>query len=542
MPTFNSTLIATVGGVATHFFYFHRGEHFLQPLRYVGALLLGISVGGVLLVQHYDISAFRAIVVSLQHAGIFLAGLYTSLLLYRAFFNPLNHFPGPFMARFTKFDHVIRNRKYDGHHVLHRLHQKYGKFVRIGPNDLSVTDPDGTQVVSAPNSRCTKSPWYAQDTPLISMHTTRDRAMHDRRRRIWSPAFSDRALRGYEERVQVYNDKLIQRIEASNGRPIQANKWLNLFSFDVMGDLGFGKSFEMLDKGETHWAIKLLGAGMDPLGLQIPQWLFRTILAIPGAAGEYFTFIDFCNKQLAERMDAHGKKAEPDICHTLIDQYNTASDKKTLLPMLQGDCRLLIVAGSDTTATTLTHLFFHIACNLDWQDLLRDEIRKHTDGKPILDQAIRDGPILNGMINEALRLNPPVPSGVFRKTPPEGVTIGQTFVPGETVIQMPQYAIGHDEDSYERCEEFLPQRWYGDENLIKHKDAFSPFSSGPFGCIGKNLAYMEIRTVTARILDKFNVALAPGEDGTELLTKSVDHFTVGLGDLWLCFTRRQNVS
>lgn len=45
------------------------------------------------------------------------------------------------------------------------------------------------------------------------------------------------------------------------GEPINASKWFNLFSFDVMGDLGFGKSFNMLESGETHWAIKLLGEG-----------------------------------------------------------------------------------------------------------------------------------------------------------------------------------------------------------------------------------------------------------------------------------------
>jgi cytochrome P450 len=49
------------------------------------------------------------------------------------------------------------------------------------------------------------------------MHTTRDKAIHDRRRRIWSPAFSDKALRGYENRVQKYNDLLIKQISAFSG-------------------------------------------------------------------------------------------------------------------------------------------------------------------------------------------------------------------------------------------------------------------------------------------------------------------------------------
>lgn len=56
------------------------------------------------------------------------------------------------------------------------------------------------------------------------MHTSRNRPMHDKRRRIWSPAFSDKALRGYEKRVQKYNDLLIKQISAFSGKksPLKA--------------------------------------------------------------------------------------------------------------------------------------------------------------------------------------------------------------------------------------------------------------------------------------------------------------------------------
>lgn len=71
--------------------------------------------------------------------------------------------------------------------------------------------------------------------------------------------------------------------------------------------------------------------------------------------------------------------------------------------------------------------------------------------------------------------------------------------------------------------------------MIKHKDAFAPFSIGPFGCIGKNLALMELRTLTTELVLRYNVSLAPGEDGHRLLFNTLDHFTVDLGDLDLVF-------
>jgi cytochrome P450 len=62
---------------------------------------------------------------------------------------------------------------------------------------------------------------------------------------------------------------------------------------------------------------------------------------------------------------------------------------------------------------------------------------------------------------------------------------------------------------------------------------------GPYGCVGKQLALMELRAVTARIVSEFDVNFAPGEDGSDLLEKSRDIFTLALAPLKLIFTRRE---
>jgi cytochrome P450 family 628 len=63
--------------------------------------------------------------------------------------------------------------------------------------------------------------------------------------------------------------------------------------------------------------------------------------------------------------------------------------------------------------------------------------------------------------------------------------------------------------------------------------------SGPYSCVGKQLALMELRNVIARIVTEFDVKFAPGEDGTTLLEKSLDTFTIALAPLMLVFTRRE---
>lgn len=229
-----------------------------------------------------------------------------------------------------------------------------------------------------------------------------------------------------------------------SGQPLDMGKWFNFYSFDVMGDLGFGSPFGMLESGEQHWAIKLLNDGMEPHRWSLPIWMFRLLLAIPGLAAGYWRFVNFCTEQLDRRMKQQGEKENLDITHTLIEHYEKNDDetKKTQLHMLRGDSRLIIVAGSDTTAATLVHLFYHLATETGLVERLRAELDEllGKDG-PVEHLKIQDAPLLNGAIDETLRLHPPVPSGVFRKTPKEGVTIGGTYIPGDTVVQMPQYAM-----------------------------------------------------------------------------------------------------
>ncbi|KAF1354619.1 putative cytochrome P450 monooxygenase [Delphinella strobiligena] len=552
--------LVTGAGVASHLLYFKVGEHHLLGVRYIHAFL-GVFALAVLATTHVRQIPFGlALASTTNYAVLYLVGLYTSLLVWRAFFSPLNKFPGPYAARITKFHQCYTVRKFDRHHILRKLHHQYGNFVRVGPNEISVADPLGVVVTTGPQSKCIKSPWYDADHPRVSLHTSRDPAEHARRRRIWSPAFSDKAIRGYEMRVGQYNDAFVKEIEARSGQALDASQWFSLYGFDVMGDLAFGKGFGSIKSGKMHWAIELLNEGMKFAGLAFPEWFFRVLAAIPGAAKDFHRFNAFCDQRVEGRISMQGNSDHPDITHFLIEDYNKRlSDKKqsdkSALPNLQADSKLIIVAGSDTSSATFAFMFFYLATHPDIQEKLRQEVEGICGGGDITNLSLKDAPWLNGSINEALRLNPPVPSGVSRKTPKEGVYVGETYIPGETAITVPQFVLGHgtfsslhaclralimyqDESIYARPEDFLPQRWSSQPELIKNKEAFAPFSTGPYNCIGKNLALTELRTLTAHLIRRFHVALAPGEDGSALLTKSEDHFVTGLAPVNLVFTRR----
>jgi tryprostatin B 6-hydroxylase len=251
------------------------------------------------------------------------------LVSYRLVFSPLRKFPGPFAARISNLWFSSQLGKHDAHKKILALHDKHGDFLRIGSSDLSIVHPKAVQAIYGFGSKCTKADWYDLTFPMVSMQTTRDRKLHDQRRRIWSAAFSDKALRGYEERIKPYQDQLVSQLVAFGERPVNITKWFNLYSWDVMvshsstiseviflfftdfreadrsmkGDLAYSMSFHMLEKSEEHWAIKLLNEGMEPMARMFPTWFFRVLTSIPFITRGWWKFIGYCCEKLDERRE-----------------------------------------------------------------------------------------------------------------------------------------------------------------------------------------------------------------------------------------------
>ncbi|KIW07631.1 uncharacterized protein PV09_01577 [Verruconis gallopava] len=534
--------IAFVTGVLSHLLYFHHGEHHMNGLLYIFTLLSGTSAGTLVAKTQYGYSLLEAIKLVVPVVGTWLAGVYSSLIIWRAFFNPLNKFPGAFMARMTSFWWTTHIGS-ESHAFLKNqaLHKKYGKFVRISPNQVSVAHEDAPELFYGHKSKCRKSEWYDGDKPLTSMHTSRDRPLHDRRRRVWSPAFSDKALRNYQQRVQPYADQLLRRIEEMKGKPVNVAQLFNFFGYDVMGDLAFGKDFGMLQSGEQHYAVTLLNEGMQPFAIFPPVWFFRILAAIPGMAAGYHKFVKYCDDQLQERLKK--KPKDIDLMSPVVAPFEEGKRKpnKLELSYLCADSRLVIVAGSDTTSATLVYVFNYLARDPALVEKARKELEPLVSADGSFDnKEAANANFINGCINEALRLNPPVPTALQRLTPPEGLMVGDTYIPGNTCVWCPSYVMGHSEEIYAQPEEFIPERWYSRPELVKKKEAFFPFSLGPMGCIGKPLALMELRIVMAKLLLAFDVSYAPGETGKDLIEKSRDHFTIETGPLHLVFTPRKN--
>ncbi len=198
----------------------------------------------------------------------------------------------------------------------------------------------------------------------------------------------------------------------------------------------------MLDSGELHWAVELLTKGMEASPPKPPVWLFQILVKVPGLLADFHKFMQFCKAELKCR--AEHKSPGRDITGWLLKAYQGVAHPEED-PIFQGDTRLIIVAGSDTTAACLTFLFYELAKHPEEVIKLRDELRLLTKNGEWSDNDVKNAPHLNGAINESLRMSPPVPSGVQRLTPKEGMQVGDVFVPGNVNFWVPMYPMGRGE-------------------------------------------------------------------------------------------------
>ncbi|KAF7588967.1 hypothetical protein BBP40_004969 [Aspergillus hancockii] len=478
----------------------------------------------------------------------FNTGLLSSISIYRLFFHRLHHFPGPFGAKLTRFyDATLAAKNVQYNVELRKLHEQYGDFVRTGPREISILRKSALPLIYGPQAECLKSTWYDQlhtDTSKICMNLSRDFDDHRRRRKAWDRAFSIKSLGIYEPRVKALADKLVAQIEANLGKPFDATAWSMFFSFDIMGDIGFGKDFCNLSTGRGHPAIKAVHDHMGLIGIvsHVP-WLLNMLGRIPGAAAGYHSFFKWCADQIeAKRKTWDTEKYPEDIVSWLIKAFleNDVSAPPSELA-LHDDSRVIVVAGSETTATALANTIFFLAKH---QDVL-------TKLQAQLDEAMPNGPndwtyekvkrvtYNDDIIHESLRLRPSVMTGGYRVTPSHGMQVDEVFIPGDVNVFVPPQLIHTDEKYYKAPNEFIPERW-GEKNVEMGTNGapYYPFSMGTYGCVGKNLAMMSLRVSVSMLAQRYNIQFAPGETGETFEHGAQDAFTTVLPPLQIVFQPR----
>jgi hypothetical protein len=94
----------------------------------------------------------------------------------------------------------------------------------------------------------------------------------------------------------------MSQISAFGGKPIDVTAWMGFFGFDVMGDLAFGKPFDMLESGKKHFALKLMLEGQSYLGyMGLTPWFAPIAIRIPRAMRHYEKWVEWSEAQVEAR-------------------------------------------------------------------------------------------------------------------------------------------------------------------------------------------------------------------------------------------------
>jgi cytochrome P450 len=478
------------------------------------------------------------------------------LCCYRLYFHPLAKYPGPFWAKLTDGYSVYHALKGDRHIDFYKLHQRYGDFVRYGPSRLSINNVEGLKDIYAyANANLRKGSYYEavvdSHTGAYNSFSERDRGVHAFKRKLLAQSLNDRAVALYEQLVQVqirrFEDIALRGHEATKGNaaienekslgwgaPFDISEWFDYLSFDIMGNLVFSKTFDMLGSTKERYLQRLLKvttARTLTVGVcDALRILHADVILLPIFI-QFRKFITFCDEQANERVERHrrGDKRQ-DIFKHLVEARESETGRGLTMPELWSESILLVISGSETTSTAMSATLHYLSEHPATLERAVAEVRNvfPTVEDVSAGKELSGCVYLRACVDEAMRLSPPTPGLLPRQILPGGATIAAHSLPAGIEVGCSSYSIHRLPSVYPAPMEYRPERWLPElsapQGSLQHPDlvaaartAFSAFSHGPRSCVGKGLAYMEIMVILARLLVGWDIRRAHGSE--EMLEK-----------------------
>ncbi|KAL5522614.1 hypothetical protein ACEPAG_8631 [Sanghuangporus baumii] len=481
-----------------------------------------------------------------------------------------NGVTGPILARFSDaWLGWVATRAHRSE-VVHDLHKKYGPFVRLAPNQVSISDPDAIKVVYAHGNGSTKSDYYDAFVQLrANIFSTKSRVEHARKRKVISHVFSQQSVLGFERYIRQHVAELLEQwdklreggqkglsgTEGEGGWQGRLGRvwfncmpWFNYWAFDIIGDLAFGSPFGMIRNARD---VALTAA--DPEAAMADYGIVKNEIVDefkPVCAVKEIPAVRILNDRtdyppslgvlppwirpfaLHSPWYLRGKEAAKDLFGMAIvavaKRLIFPTDRTDILSKLQQgkdeegkpmsneeltvEAFAQLVAGSDTIANSSCAVTYYIAADPQVQAKLQKELDEalgadnSEDPVPTYAQ-IKNLPYLEAVINEGMRLHSTVGIGLPRVVPEGGLTVcGKTF-PEDTVLSVPMYTVHRDPDVWGAdADVFRPERWF-ERDPVKLQKSFHPFSFGPRACVGRNLAMMELLLIISSIFHRYDIVL-----------------------------------
>ncbi|KAI0182980.1 benzoate 4-monooxygenase cytochrome P450 [Xylaria flabelliformis] len=461
--------------------------------------------------------------------------LLVAKVIYNLVFHPLAHVPGPFWARASGIPSWYHAYSGKRHIWLRKQFDTYGYRFRADPNTVVFCDPEANADIYSMKSNVRRSQFYLamNNKNEKTILDTIDVAQHGLKRKILNLCFSEKSLsaacRFIVDHVDRWNQLMLEKTNDDWSSSVDMTEKIDELTFDVMGDLCFGRSFNIKEPGENslkevpHFIADYLlffyplsrSPFLGILNYLKPRGLNKVFdLICPQTVKQYNQFVyDSVTRRIADRETPGSilflsEARDPDTNKLAYSEDD-----------LRAESNVLIIAGSDATSVTLSGLFFYLTNDQSRCQRLAGEILTAFD-------SVRDivyGPkllacaYLKACIDEGMRLTPAGLCEFPREVLPGGILIKGEYYPEGTIVGTSNWANSYNQEVYGDAGVFRPERWIVNEScgitkeeVMRIKRNFNPFSSGPFNCVGKNLAMAEMMIVVARTLYLFEIRRAPG--------------------------------
>lgn len=346
--------------------------------------------------------------------------------------------------------------------------------------------------------------------------TTSEGEKWTKHRKLSTYAFNAENLKGMIPEMIASVEMLLERWKQNEGREIEVYQELRLLTSEIISRTAFGSSYV---EGKNIFDM------LTKLSLIIHRNIYK--LRLPGISKFWRTQDEIESEKLVKGirnsvMEIIKKREEKvktgeadgfgnDFLGVLLNSYHDADEKKRIsIEDLVDECKTFYIAGQESTNSLLSWTILLLAIHTDWQEEARKEVFNiFGQQKPNLD-GIAKLKILTMIINETLRLYPPV-LGLMRKVERE-VQIGQLTLPANMNLYIANAALHHDPEIWgEDVHLFKPERFSGGVAKATNNipAAFFPFGLGPRTCVGLNFATTEAKITLSMILQKYLFTLSP---------------------------------
>lgn len=375
--------------------------------------------------------------------------------------NPLRHLSGPWHTRFSGLSLKAATLAGRRIHYVHALHEQYGRYVRISPSEVAVMDPAGFQRIHALSAGFEKTKWY-QEMVLMErpgIFSMSGGKTHSDRRRLLSRPFSKSLLRQtWEPTVRHYTEAAVTRMldersEKSKNKNVDILKWWTFMASDISAHLMFGESFHTMESGKVSRYTQLLQNALKGggIGAELP-WLRAICSRIPLRV---FQDAFNGNTELMQYGEAavRNMKAADGGSNIFSNMLRQAQDGELLDERdVQVEATNLIVAGTDTTAITLTYLVWAVLSRPALQAALVAELETLSENHS--DADLERLPLLNGVVKETLRLYGAAPGGLPRAVPAGGIELGGFRFPAGSTLTTQSFSLHRDPTLFPSPEEY----------------------------------------------------------------------------------------